>query len=96
MTAPAPAPASVPTAASAPGRERRTDAPTGPSRPLYKIPAMWFVIGGPAVAVVASITSAVLAYHGADRPLLEGAAVSPHHPLSPAMQARNHAATPHP
>ena len=87
MTVSAPAPA--------PARDARTAAPTGPSRPLYKIPAMWFVIGGPAVAVVASITSAVLAYHGADRPLLEGAAVSPHHPLSPAMQARNHAATPH-
>ena len=71
--------------------------PTSEGRPWYRIPAMWFVIGGPATAVVASITSAVLAIHGADRPLLEHLpAAESTQSTSPAMAARNHAATPRP
>lgn len=64
-------------------------------RPWYRIPAMYFVIGGPATAVVASLFTAVLAYHGADRPLLEHIpAAESAHPMAPATTARNHAATP--
>lgn len=66
-------------------------------RPWYRVPAMYFVIGGPATAVVASIASAVLAYHGADRPLLEHvSAAESTQPHAPAMAGRNHAATPRP
>ncbi len=68
-----------------------------PARPLWRIPAMWFVVGGPAVAVVASITSAVLAIHGADRIITvttSAAEATAANEMSPAMQARNHAADP--
>jgi hypothetical protein len=59
---------------------------------------MWLVIGGPLVVVVAGITTAVIAIRGAD-PVLDtsqrsAGARSPAAANSPAMQARNHAATP--
>jgi hypothetical protein len=64
-------------------------------RPWYRIPAMYLVIGGPASVVVASLFTAVLAYHGADRPLLEHVpAAESTHPMAPATAARNHAVTP--
>ncbi len=56
-------------------------------RPWWRYGMVWLVIGGPAVVVVAAIVTAVIAVNGAD-PVLdtrEGA---------PAVQARNHAATP--
>ena len=59
--------------------------------PWWRFPVVWLVIGGPAVVVVASFVTLVLAWQGADRPLLETAARSTRD--APAMQARNHAAT---
>ncbi len=61
---------------------------------------VWLVLGGPAVVVVAAIGTAVLAYHGAD-PVLTDAptaqqAVKHLGADTPAMQGRNHAATPAP
>jgi hypothetical protein len=54
---------------------------------------VWLVIGGPAVVVVASIVTFVIAARGGDRPLLE-APLSQAGTMAPATQARNHAATP--
>jgi len=58
---------------------------------------VWLVIGGPLVVVIASVTTAVIAYRGADVVLVE--TPSARHMVTtptgetPAMQARNHAAT---
>jgi hypothetical protein len=49
---------------------------------------MWLVLGGPAAVVVAGIATAAIALHGAD-PVIKADASKP-----PAVQARNHAATP--
>jgi hypothetical protein len=63
--------------------------------PWWRYPMVWLVIGGPAAVVVASLVTAVLAVHGADRPLLGGAnGEAQSH--TPAAQARNHAATARP
>jgi len=58
---------------------------------------VWLVFGGPAVVVVAAIGTAVVAYRGAD-PVLTDAPTAQQvvknlGPQTPAMQARNHAAT---
>jgi hypothetical protein len=64
-----------------------------PSLPWWRVPMVWLVVGGPAVVVVASITTFVIAAHGGDRPLLE-APLTQADTMAPATQARNHAATP--
>lgn len=61
-----------------------------PSRPWWREPMVWLVIGGPAVVVVAGLATAVLALRGADLPLDTRASASDR----PALQGRNHAATP--
>ena len=58
------------------------------TRPWWREPMLWFVIGGPAAVVVAGIATTAIALHGAD-PLIKAEAAKP-----PALQARNHAATP--
>jgi hypothetical protein len=65
---------------------------------------LWLIVGGPAAVVVASLFTAVLAVRGADPVLAHdeygGAAASGARntgdALTPALQARNHAATPKP
>jgi len=64
-----------------------------PVLPWWRVPTVWLVIGGPAAVVVASFATLVLAIHGGDRPLREMAAAQST-PLTPATQARNHAAAP--
>lgn len=70
-----------------------------PTTPWWRVGMVWLVIGGPLTVVVAGIVTAVIAIRGAD-PVLDASvrraaeranAPSAH---SPAMQARNHAATP--
>jgi hypothetical protein len=56
-------------------------------RPWWREPMMWLVIGGPLTVVIAGITTAVIAVRGAD-PVLDTRSTQP------AVQARNHAATP--
>lgn len=76
--------------------KRPAEQPAAP-RPWWREGMVWLVISGPAVVVVAGITTAVIAYRGADEVL----AVPPEvrevnvRPTgeTPAMQARNHAAT---
>ncbi len=65
--------------------------------PWWRVGMVWLVLGGPAVVVVASIATAVVAYRGADEVLVQtpsarDAPVQPHAD-TPAVTARNHAAT---
>jgi hypothetical protein len=66
-------------------------------QPWWRFGIVWMVIGGPLAVVVASFVSAVLAWHGADEVLVEtpSARILPVQPTAetPAMTARNHAAT---
>lgn len=70
------------------------------TKPWYRHPMVWLVIGGPLVVVVASLTTAYVAIKGADPVLTRedsaAAAVGREgvDALSPAMAGRNHAATP--
>ncbi len=87
---------------SAPDRStagRSADAaPSTPSPAWWRVGMVWLVLGGPAVVVVAAIGTAVIAYRGADPVLSEAPtaqqAVKDLGPQTPAIQARNHAATP--
>ena len=54
----------------------------------WREPMMWLVLGGPAAVVVAAIATAAIALHRPD-PVIKADATKP-----PAVQARNHAATP--
>ncbi|MDO9314595.1 MAG: nitrogen fixation protein FixH [Burkholderiaceae bacterium] len=65
--------------------------------PWWRVGMVWLVVGGPAVVVVASLVTAVVAYRGADEVLVETPSAR-HAPVSPtantpAITARNHAAT---
>jgi hypothetical protein len=61
--------------------------------PWWRHRMMWLVVGGPLLVVVAATATAVIAIRGAD-PVLQVTAAQPKHKEAPAMQARNHAATP--
>jgi hypothetical protein len=66
-------------------------------RPWWRHGMVWFVISGPALVVVASLITIVIAYRGADTlvvepPQVRRAATQPT-AETPALQARNHAAT---
>ena len=69
--------------------------PTSTPRPSpwWRHPFMWLVAGGPLAVVVAATVTAVIAIRGAD-PVLHVDATPLAHSSSPALQARNHAATP--
>lgn len=76
--------------------------PSLEDQPWWRHGMVWLVVGGPLAVVVAGLFTVYIAVQGAD------AVVSPSHPTSgvtrpeqdqspqqvPAMQARNHAATP--
>lgn len=72
------------------------------ARVWWRYPMVWLIVGGPAAVVVASLFTAVLAVRGADTVLLHdesGGEAQVHQSgdaLTPAMQARNHAASPKP
>jgi hypothetical protein len=63
--------------------------------PWWRHPFMWLVVGGPLAVVVAATATAVIAIRGAD-PVLAVAATPLVRSTTPALQARNHAATPAP
>ncbi len=69
----------------------------GSSTPWWRVGMVWLVVGGPAVVVVASLGTAVVAYWGADEVLIDtpSARHAPVQPTgqTPALTARNHAAT---
>jgi hypothetical protein len=74
--------------------------------PWYKVPMVWLVLGGPLSVVVASLATAVVAWKHNDPVIATtpqgelraaddvAAKVSPKDALAPAMQGRNHAASP--
>lgn len=78
-----------------------------PSKPWWREPYVWLVIGGPLVVVVAAIFTAVIAVSNPD-PLIDKNATqqagisastdqaqrSGYDELQPAIQGRNHAASP--
>ncbi len=67
--------------------------------PWWRVGVMWLVVGGLAVVVIASFALLATALRHADMVVPYAAAVRPavpNTPNAPAMQARNHAATPAP
>lgn len=67
---------------------------SNPSLPWWRVPMVWLVVSGPALVVVASFATLALAIMNPD-PVLRGPAqASPSE--QPAVQARNHAASPQP
>jgi hypothetical protein len=65
--------------------------PTGPVSPWWRHRMVWLVFGGPAVVVVASVTTLLIAITHPD-PVLATHAPQPEQ--QPAVQARNHVAAP--
>ena len=64
-----------------------------PTLPWWRVPTVWLVAGGPALVVVASLATLVIAVRGGDTPLRETAAPQAQ-TMTPATQARNHAVAP--
>lgn len=62
---------------------------SAPPQAWWRVGMVWLVIGGPLAVVVASIVTLVIALRGADDILPKEVVTS-----TPAVQARNHAATP--
>jgi hypothetical protein len=75
-----------------------TEVRTEPPPPWWRFPMVWFALSGPALVVVAGLATMAIAYRHADIPLVETAALEViadrTGPTAPALQARNHAATP--
>jgi len=71
-----------------------------PALPWWRFPIVWFALAGPALVVVAGFTTMAIAFAHADVAIVETPARSPAAtvdragPTAPALQARNHAATP--
>jgi uncharacterized protein len=63
-----------------------------PSPAWWRLPIVWMVIGGPLLVVIASFATLALAIRHPD-PVLDTSAAMAKSQL-PAVQARNHAATP--
>jgi uncharacterized protein len=77
-----------------PEASRKDDAA---STPWWRVGMVWLVLSGPAIVVVAGITTAVIAIRGAD-PIVTAEEVAQRQAgnpqaYMPAMQARNHSAT---
>ena len=72
------------------------DAADKAHRPGWREPMLWLVVGGPAVVVVAALTTGFIAWRGADTVVTDPIPVQTKAPtsLQPALTARNHAATP--
>lgn len=66
-----------------------------PRGPWWKEPMVWLVWGGPLAVVVASLVTVFIAVRFGDRPLTPGerASLGQGAAMTPAVQARNHAAT---
>jgi len=71
-----------------------------PAPPWWRFPMVWFALAGPALVVVAGVATMVIAYRHADVVLVDATAAAALRggarpgPMAPALQARNHAATP--
>jgi hypothetical protein len=71
-----------------------TDNPKPLPTSLWRVPALWLVIGGPALVVLASFVTLAIAWHDADRPVRAGAPAASADSMTPATQARNHVTAP--
>lgn len=76
----------------------RNDAASKPATPWWRVGMVWLVLGGPAAVVVAGISTAVIAVRGADVVITDPPAAVTQKNVqpsadTPAVQARNHAAT---
>ena len=71
--------------------QKPTNPKQEPSKPWWKFPMVWLVVGGPAVVVVAAISTAVIAYRHVD-PVLDVSKPAHHAGEMPALQGRNKAA----
>ena len=71
-----------------------------PAPPWWRFPMVWFALAGPALVVVAGGVTMAIAYRHADVALVEATPAATARtgarsgPTAPALQARNHAATP--
>ncbi len=65
---------------------------SGPVSPWWRYGMVWLALGGPAVVVIASVVTLVIALMHPDPVLPVRAATA--EAQQPAVQARNHAATP--
>lgn len=70
----------------------RTSSPANDQQPWWRERFMWMVVGGPLIVVMASFVTLALAIMNPD-PVIK-TTVEPGQPDTPAVQARNHAATP--
>jgi hypothetical protein len=73
-------------------RPLRNESHTTPPLPWWRIKMVWLVVGGPLAVVVASFVTLAIAITNPDPVLTAGPAAQG--PDMPAVQARNHAATP--
>jgi hypothetical protein len=73
-------------------RAPRNEAHTTPPLPWWRIRMVWLVVGGPLAVVVASFITLAIAIGNPDPVLTTGPAARSAD--LPAVQARNHAATP--
>lgn len=64
-----------------------------PALPWWRVRAMWLVLGGPALVVVAGFATLAIAVKWGDRPLPR-VSVDAAEESTPAVQARNHVVTP--
>lgn len=67
--------------------------PESRPRPWWREPMMWLVVGGPLAVVVAGLGTAAIAIRGAD-PVLQTPDPVQARSSAPAVQVRNHVATP--
>ena len=70
--------------------------PEAPSPPWWRVGMVWLVVGGPLAVVVAGLVTAGIAASGAEEVLTRPAGEIKTEDAArlPAMQGRNHAATP--
>lgn len=73
---------------------RPTDAQAGAVTPWWRVPFVWMVIGGPLAVVVAGFATLAIAITHPDPVIVAPQTGSVAD--QPAMQARNHAASPKP
>ena len=69
------------------------------TKPWWRFPLVWMVISGPALVVVASVASGIVAWRAMDTVVGSGvesvpSQSDPTRPDAPAHKARNHAASP--
>jgi hypothetical protein len=77
---------------------RADDSPQPPPTPWWRVGFVWLVVAGPLTVVVAALVTAGIAAAGAEEVLTDASHYSTAADAAalPAMQARNHAATPKP